>query len=327
MLITNLNQDRSNINKYLSNTLLENIDKNIKNNKKTILYLNKRWDYSSLICSKCSNLFKCKNCDISLSIHGNEMICHTCNFSKKIEEKCEVCNSKDLVKIWVWTAQIETSLNQIYKNINIFRIDTDIVKNKSDKEKALEKLKNAQIIIWTKMITTWFDFENVGLVWVILLEQELQVPKYNTEEKVYSNVKQLLWRWWRKWEETTFIIQTFIPENEIVQDIVNKNYKDFFIKTLKERKLFNYPPFTQLATLEYRDMDNLKAKKFIEKIWNKLDENNKNKQIEIIKLDKYSRKHNQYYYKIILKWDNLRAFLECIKKDIFANSKLVIIFD
>ncbi|MDF1682840.1 MAG: hypothetical protein P1U46_03905 [Patescibacteria group bacterium] len=42
MLLVNLNQDRSKISKYLSNTLLKNIEKSIKENKKVILYLNKR---------------------------------------------------------------------------------------------------------------------------------------------------------------------------------------------------------------------------------------------------------------------------------------------
>jgi primosomal protein N' len=42
MLSVNLNQDFSKINKYISNTLLKNIDENIKNNRKVILYLNKR---------------------------------------------------------------------------------------------------------------------------------------------------------------------------------------------------------------------------------------------------------------------------------------------
>jgi primosomal protein N' len=43
--------------------------------------------------------------------------------------------------------QIENSIRNMYPNINIFRLDTDIVKNKSDKEKALGNIKNAQIII------------------------------------------------------------------------------------------------------------------------------------------------------------------------------------
>jgi primosomal protein N' (replication factor Y) len=313
------------------------------------LYLNKRWDYSSLVCSKCSSLYKCPNCDSSLSIHDDFMICHICNYMRKVPIKCDKCNSTELQKIWVWTKQIEKFLIERYKNINIFRFDTDVVKNRSEKKEALWLLRNAQIIVWTKMIVTGFDFENVWLVWVILLEQELQIPKYNTSEKVYSNLKQLLWRWWRKWEKTEFVIQTFIPENEIVKDIAFSNYKEFFTKTLKERKAFNYPPFCELAILEYRDKDKEKALNFIIKIKEKLENELKAEKlkglscssqvngmserqgkspiVEIILNPNYLKKYNQFYYKIILKWYNLRDFLKCIKTEIFLNSNFSVIFD
>lgn len=327
MLLVNLNLDKSKINKYLSNTLITNIDNCLKNDKKIILYLNKRWEYSSLICEKCNHLYKCKYCDNSMSIHWENMICHICNYNQKIEKKCEVCSSEKLQKVWVWTLQIENSIKNLYPNINVFRLDTDIVKNKSDKEKALENIKNAQIIIWTKMITTWFDFKNIWLIWVILIEQELQVSKYNTSEKVYSNIKQLIWRWSRNWEETDFIIQSFISENELVKDIVYDNYKEFFIKTLKERQVFNYPPFCEFATLEYRNKDIEKGLKYIEKIKETLDKNNKNNDFIIILNPNYTKKYNQYYYKIIIKWNNIRNFLKVIKNVIFKDSNLVIIFE
>jgi primosomal protein N' (replication factor Y) len=187
------------------------------------------------------------------------------------------------------------------------------------------------------MITTGFDFSNVGLIWVILLEQELQIPKYNTTEKFYSNLKQFLWRWWRKWEETEIIIQTFIPENELVKTIVFSNYKEFFNTTLKERKAFNYPPFCELATIEYRDKDKQKALDFIIKIKEKLELSpptpslanlaKEGNEVEIILNTTPFKKCNQYHYKIILKWQNLREFLNCIKSEVLKNSNLVVIFD
>lgn len=327
MQLVNLNLDKSNINNYLSNTLLKSIEENINNNKKIILYLNKRWEYSSLICSKCSHLHKCPNCDVSMSVHSSNMVCHICNYSENIISKCKNCWSSEIKKVWVWTQQIENTLRNIFKNINIFRLDTDIVKNKSSKEFALENIKNAQIIIWTKMITTWFNIENLWLISVILIEQELQIAKYNTLEKVYSNITQLIWRWWRLWEKTEFIIQTYIPENEIIKTIVNDNYKDFFIKTLKERKDFKYPPYCELVTLEYKNKDNEKAKIFSEKLFNKIKKYDNENKYDIILAPNYFRKNNQYFYKIIIKWDDINNILNNIKSDIFKNADLAIIFE
>jgi primosomal protein N' len=76
--------------------------------------------------------------------------------------------------------------------------------------------------------------------------------------------------------QTKFIIQTFIPQSEIVKNIVFSNYKEFFTSTLKERKFFNYPPFCEFVILEYRDKDKEKALNFILKIKEKLENELKN---------------------------------------------------
>ena len=344
MYLVNLSQDKSKINQYISNTLLKEIKKSVTDNKKVILYLNKRWEYSSLICNKCNHLYKCRNCDISLSVHKypQKLICHICGDNKDIPSRCEKCNStwEALQKVWIGTQQIEDSLKKEFSEYKIFRFDTDTVKSKKEKENALVNLEKSDIIIGTKMITTGFDFRWIWLIWVILLEQELLIPKYNTEEKVYSNIKQLLGRWSRNWEISKIVIQTFIPENEIIKTITASNYKDFFIKTLEERKLFNYPPFSEMLTLEYRHKTQEKAKNFMINLKHKLDILNtplpptsnqwgeeKNKKIEISLVPNPTKRFNQYYYKIIIKWEKLREFINEIKQEIFKNSALVVIFE
>ena len=177
------------------------------------------------------------------------------------------------------------------------------------------------------MITTGFDFSNVWLVCVMLLEQELLIPWYNTQEKLYSNITQLLWRWWRKWETSEILIQTYLPENEIVKTITEKNYKEFFIATLNERKMFHYPPFMEMATLEYRHKSEEKAFDFIQKLEKKLKSHDEWNNYEIVTTHNSFKKYNQYYFKIIIKWNNLRNFIKNIKSDILKNSSLSLIFE
>lgn len=328
MLIINLNQNKSDIS-YISSTLLEKIEETLSQKKKSILYINKRWEYSSLVCKKCHHLYKCPHCDISLSVHKypEQLKCHICDFQKSIDQSCEICRHSSLEKIWIWTQQIEYSLKEYFwNNINIFRFDTDSVKNKNQKSLVLENIEKADIIIWTKMITTGFNIKNLWLIGVILLEQELQVAHYNIEEKVYANLKQLIGRGNRNWEQTEILLQTFIPENEIIKNLTDKNYKDFFVSTLKERKMFLYPPFTQWAYLEYRHQNQEKAIQFMEKIFLTLSQQNTEKKYEIIFIKSPQKRHKQFYYKIVLKWDNIRSFLECIKIIIFKNSNFSVTF-
>lgn len=240
---------------------------------------------------------------------------------------CKKCHGNTLKQVGIGTQQIESSLTKLYPTKNIYRFDSDSMKTKTAKKEAAIFLKQADIIIGTKMITTGFDFENVWLIGIILLEQELSYPQYNIEEKVYINMKQLMGRGERKGQETDFVLQTFIPEHSFVKQIVEGNYRDFFRTTLEERKIFHYPPFTQMATLEYRDTNKEKAESFMNmlshKLW--LRENSSSYTIQFVQIP--FRKNNQYHYKIILKGENMRDFLQNIEPEIMRNGKLSLIWE
>ncbi|MDR0772072.1 MAG: hypothetical protein LBF15_03335 [Candidatus Peribacteria bacterium] len=44
-------------------------------------------------------MYKCPNCDASLSLHNDLMACHVCSFSKKIPLKCDKCGTNELQKV------------------------------------------------------------------------------------------------------------------------------------------------------------------------------------------------------------------------------------
>ncbi len=328
MYLVNLNLDKSDVSPYLSTTLLNSIEKQLAEWKKTILYINKRGAFSSMVCGDCSYLFECHQCDSSMNVHYHPdmLTCHLCGHKEALPKVCKSCNSSNIKSVWVGTQQVEEALEKYFPENKIFRFDSDSMKNKTDKATAVEQISAAEIIIGTKMITTGFDFDNIGLIWVILIEAELKIPKYNTHEKVYNNITQLLWRGGRKWSKTDYIIQTFIPNNTLITHITSDNYKEFFLHTLEERKLFWYPPFKQFAIIEYRHANREKSIDFLAKVSKKL-EKTISEHTEIIKNPNVFKKHNQYFSTIIVKWTNIREDLQTIKSDIFSNSGLTIHFE
>lgn len=328
IFLVDLSKDASRFNAYLSETLLTKIKENIALKKKSLLYLNKRWEYNLLICQDCQHLYKCPACDIALWVHTSppQLLCHHCGYHQELPLSCEKCQSTHLKKIWVGTQQIESSLEKLFPEAKLFRIDSDSTSNLTQKRETLEKLSASDIIIGTKMITTWFDFADIWVIGVVLLEQELQVPKYDTEEKIYSNIKQLIGRWWRSGTDTDIVIQTNIPNNQIIESIVEGNYKDFFKKILSDRKIFWYPPYCEMAVLRYKDKDKTNCKNFIDEMFFAL-KKFENPNIEITKVETLYKRDHQYFWKIILKGENIRDFLQNIKKDILKNKDLAVIFE
>jgi primosomal protein N' (replication factor Y) (superfamily II helicase) len=201
------------------------------------------------------------------------------------------------------------------------------VSTKTAKSEALDSLHRSDIIIGTKMLTTGFDLEDVGVVGVILLEQELSYPQYNKEEKVYTSLKQLIGRGERRWQNPDIVIQTFIPQNPLVKLITQANYKTFFTEVLKERKEFWYPPFTQMVTLDYRDSNRDKSIQFMLLLENKIQSLKQTKNSVVIRNTTPFKKNNLYHSTLTIKSENIRVILEQLEQEILKNAKLSLILE
>jgi primosomal protein N' (replication factor Y) (superfamily II helicase) len=110
----NLAHDSSKLSKYLSSTLLSEIENTLKKGEKVLLYLNKRGSYSSLACKDCQYLWECPNCDASLSVHSHptKLLCHLCTSQFDIPLSCPKCHGTKLLQIGVGTQQIEEALKK-----------------------------------------------------------------------------------------------------------------------------------------------------------------------------------------------------------------------
>ncbi len=316
--IVNLSQDQSKENKYLSTTLLHKMEENISKKRKIILYINRRGEYTWIVCKNCQYLYKCKNCDTSLTVYSNKTLrCHTCWYSEWFPIQCKNCRGPELEQIGVGIEQIEQTIKKIFFQSKIFRFDSDSIKTKQERKTILESLNEAEIILWTKMITTWFDLKNIWLIGVILLEQELIFPQFDTEERLFSTLKQLFWRA-KRWDNIyEGVIQTFIPENPLIKEITEWNYADFLTHTLKERKVFWYPPYKECAVLEYRHKKKDAAHLFISRIKEHILQ--QWEEIEIYFPEIPKKRYNQFYFSLFIKWEHLREKLEVIKKEVILN--------
>ena len=293
-----------------------------------MLYLNKRGSHSSLICEDCQHLYSCPNCDVSLSVHSNpdHLRCHICNNAFNIPKQCSKCSKSNLKPVWVWTQQIESIMKELYRENTVYRFDSDSMKNISSKREALWNLDSADIIIGTKMLTTGFNFEKVWLICVLLVESELSYPSYDAQEKAYTNLRQLIGRGNRKSQETTIILQTFIPKNPLVLQLTHNNFKDFFQETLKERREFDYPPYKQMITLEYRHKDSKKSLAYTQKLLEDLQDIDEKNEYQFLRGSSTFKKNNTHHATLIVKWKNVRNLLKHIEKTIISQSALSIIF-
>jgi hypothetical protein len=79
------------------------------------------------------------------------------------------------------------------------------------------------------------------------------------------------------------------------------------------------------VTLRYKDKYEWNALDFITKLKEKL-ENFNDWSFEIILNKNIFKRNNQFFAQIIIKWKDVRKLLENIKKDIFEEKDLAVVF-
>ena len=79
--------------------------------------------------------------------------------------------------------------------------------------------------------------ETISLCVVITPEAELAIPEFDIEERVYTHLRAL------SGLSKEIIIETHTPRLTLLEDLLHRNYRDFLIRTLRDRKLFRYPPY------------------------------------------------------------------------------------
>ncbi len=95
--------------------MLEIIENNHQNNKKTLIFYNRRGSASAWICRDCGFFEKCPNCDIAFSYHTFPrkcLICHQCNMIHEATFSCSNCSGNNFSPVGVGIEQVAKSLEK-----------------------------------------------------------------------------------------------------------------------------------------------------------------------------------------------------------------------
>ena len=246
-----------------SNELINHIK--ICEDKKTqvILFQNRRGYSPYLECESCGVVYKCSNCDVSLTFHkySNELKCHYCGFTDKNISKCKNCSNSNLLKKGIGTQLVEQEIKLIFPKLKVRRMDHDTTKSKNSFRKIIEDFEenNFDVLVGTQMVTKGLDFKNVTLVGVVNADALIFFPSFRSQEKCYQILQQVSGRAGRSHMDSKVVIQTYNPNHQIFKRILKNDYKGMFNEQLNQRLLFNYPPYSRLIkiTMKHRDLNNL----------------------------------------------------------------------
>ena len=240
-------------NTIISEELYESIRNSLKQNEQVILFLNKRGYSGFVSCRKCGYVVRCQRCDVSMTYHikGNVMKCHYCGRTRKMIYECPKCSSDKIEQFSAGTQHVEKLVNQLFPHASIERMDLDSMTDADCYENIYNdfKSKKIDILIGTQMLAKGFDFPNVTTVGVLSADAILNLPFYNASEKTFQLITQVSGRAGRGNKKGRVYIQTYEPENHIINAAKNNDYEFFLHQELKLRKEFAFPPFINIINI------------------------------------------------------------------------------
>lgn len=315
-------------NLIFSELLQNKIREKLIRKEQVILLLNRRGFSTFITCSNCGYTYKCPSCDITLTFHKstNNLICHYCGYQKKKDEVCPECHEASLNYYGLGTEKLEEKIKEMYPDARVVRMDQDTTRNKGSHEKIIGEFKEYKydILLGTQMISKGLDFPKVTLVGVINADASLNIPDYRSSEVTYSLLSQVAGRAGRSEMPGEVIIQTFNPDNYVIECVKSNNYDKFYLQEMNFRKKLKYPPYYYLVGIKVIGKVYEKTIEDARKVKKYLDDN-LNKETIVLGPTTASvfRFNNEYRMQIIIKYkfdDKLMATLKDLD-NIFSGNK------
>ena len=241
----------------VSYALLDAIRETAGRKKQTILFLNRRGNSRALVCVDCREAPECPRCNARLTYHSaNErLMCHYCGFSRRVPERCS-CGGP-YKRVGVGTQKAQQELCALMPELEVARMDADTVSAVNTHEKILEDFqkKGTPVLIGTQMVAKGLNLPEVTLVGVLDGDLSLYSGSYRAAETTFNMLTQVVGRAGRGDEAGVAMIQTLVPEHNVLNLAAKQDYDGFYELEIGLRRMQQYPPFGDLVTVTFTGQD------------------------------------------------------------------------
>lgn len=247
-----------------SRALMDALQTTLKNQEQAILFLNRRGTASYVFCRDCGYVLKCPRCDMPLTLHleaKESLRCHYCGYERNKPKKCPQCGGTQIREYGLGSEKVESEVQRLFPRARTLRWDWETTRQKDAHEIILTHFTahHADVLVGTQMLAKGLDLPLVTLVGIVLADVGLNLPDPFAAERAFQVLTQVAGRAARSARGGRVILQTFCPENEVIQAAAQHDYDRFYREELSARRRLGYPPFGRLIRLEIRDQDAARA--------------------------------------------------------------------
>jgi primosomal protein N' (replication factor Y) len=238
-----------------SEELQKKLIKTISDNKKAILFINRKGSATAVLCRDCGHIIKCQDCDSPMVYHktlgsrSDLLACHYCGKTMTPPATCPKCKSWRIKYVGSGTQKAIEELKKIGKDkINPVIIDSDTAPTKKEQEQIEQDFAKGKynVLIGTQLLFSLnLAPEDISLAVIVLADPLFNMPEYRSPERLAQIIRKISFLA----KET--LIQTYNPDLHLFNFLNNNNFDDFIEEEIKHRKSLFYPPFSEIIKLTF----------------------------------------------------------------------------
>ena len=242
----------------LSYSLQDAMAETARNGKQSVLFLNRRGNSRALVCVDCGEAPECPRCSARLTYHSaNErLMCHYCGHSQPSPNRCPKCGGP-IKRIGTGTQKVQQEIEGIFPELTVERMDADTVSATNTHETILQHFQNENIsvLLGTQMVAKGLNLPNVTLVGVLDADLGLYNDNFRAHETTFNMLTQVVGRAGRGDAPGSAVIQTLVPEHQVIRLAAMQDYNGFYELELGMRRALRNPPFGDVVTVSFTGQD------------------------------------------------------------------------
>ncbi len=234
--------------------------------EQVLLFLNRRGFASFPVCRDCGASLKCKNCDISLTLHrqANALKCHYCGFMRPAVSVCDKCGSSHIQNLGLGTEKVEAFVTELFPDARVARMDRDTTARRGSIVRILKDLRRhrTDILVGTQMVAKGHDFPLITLVGILCADLSISFPDFRAGERTFQLLAQVAGRAGRGDKPGRVILQTYNPEHFSIRAAQHQDFREFYRQEIIFRRTLKYPPFSRIIQLKIAGRDKHQTETF-----------------------------------------------------------------
>jgi primosomal protein N' (replication factor Y) len=252
--LIDMRRQRLEAGRFLSAPLVEALGRTLDAGEQALLFVNRRGYAPLTLCRACGHRLQCPHCTAWLVEHRftAQLQCHHCGHAERVPALCPEClTAGTLVACGPGVERLREEATARFPAARIALMVSDLLVGPRAAAELAEGMvaHRYDVLIGTQIVAKGHHFPLLTLVGVVDADLGLTGGDLRAAERTYQLLHQVAGRAGREDRPGRVLIQTYMPEQPVMQALARADRDGFLAAEANARRAAGLPPFGRLAAL------------------------------------------------------------------------------